>query len=489
MKKVVNDINPIINLDYPDPDVIRVGNVYYMVSTTMHFCPGCEILKSYNLVNWEHEAYVYDVIDSTPGQRLEDGKGIYGKGMWAATIRYHKGTFYILFVCNDTHKTYLYRSTDIKGPYKKSNVEGFYHDASLLFDDDGKIYIAYGNRQIYITELNEDMTGPKEGGLHRLAVSDTDKALLGYEGCHFYKINGKYYLFFIHSLEEYWKRVEAVFVSSDIRGEFIGKDCVNDDIGYFNSGVAQGGIVDTPLGNYYAILFQDRGAVGRIPVLLPVSFTEDGVIMGNEGAVPQSFEIEELNEDYIYKPLASSDMFDEFDGPSFGFKSFWQFNHEPDMKLIIKDSEKKCFGIITDRLCEDVRLSKNMLTQRLYYPKTRVSVKVDASHINEGDYAGLCILQYDYAFSAITKEADEYYLVVKKNDDTVVRRKLDSPIETLSFEADFEMGKDEALIEGEVLHKMYFKLEHFVGNRAGLFMYSTKQSGGHCLFSEFTISK
>ena len=90
-------INQMINLDYPDPDIIRVDNTYYMVSTTMHFMPGCEILRSNDLVNWEHATYVYDKLDSTKGQTLTDDEGIYGKGMWAASLRYHKGLFYICF--------------------------------------------------------------------------------------------------------------------------------------------------------------------------------------------------------------------------------------------------------------------------------------------------------------------------------------------------------------------------------------------------------
>lgn len=87
------EINPITRLDYPDPDVIRVDNTYYMVSTTMHFMPGCEILRSYDLVNWEHASYVYDVLDSTPGQKIEGEENIYGQGMWAASCVIIKESF------------------------------------------------------------------------------------------------------------------------------------------------------------------------------------------------------------------------------------------------------------------------------------------------------------------------------------------------------------------------------------------------------------
>ena len=111
--------NPILWTDYPDLDVIRVEDTYYMVSTTMHFMPGAVILRSYDLLHWEIASYVYDTLDSTPAQRLQGEKTIYGQGMWAASIRRHNGKFYICFVANDTHKTYLYQSETIEGPDPK----------------------------------------------------------------------------------------------------------------------------------------------------------------------------------------------------------------------------------------------------------------------------------------------------------------------------------------------------------------------------------
>ena len=187
----MKQINPILKLDYPDPDVIRVGNTYYMVSTTMYFMPGCEILRSYDLVHWEHASYVYERLDSTNRQCLEGKENAYGNGMWAASLRYHEGIFYICFVANDTHKTYLYTSEKIDGPWEKRELSGFYHDNSILFDDDGKVYIVYGNREIHITELDLEKGCAKEGGLDKVIVKDEDDAPLGYEGAHFYKINGK----------------------------------------------------------------------------------------------------------------------------------------------------------------------------------------------------------------------------------------------------------------------------------------------------------
>ena len=92
MKKLVN---PILKMDYPDPDVIRVGDTYYMVSTTMYFMPGCVILRSYDLAEWEIVGYVYDKLDDTPAERMEFEKNEYSGGMWAPSIRYWGEEFFL----------------------------------------------------------------------------------------------------------------------------------------------------------------------------------------------------------------------------------------------------------------------------------------------------------------------------------------------------------------------------------------------------------
>ena len=235
------------NMDIPDPDVIFHGGYYYLITTTMHFFPGGEILRSEDLKKWEHYSYVFDKLDSTPARRLEGDEHIYGKGMWAPSLRFNDGMFYVAFSSNDTHKTYLYRAEDLKGPWKLNEIKGFYHDLSLLFDN-GKAYIVYGNTQIHLTELNSDLTAPEEGGLDRIIVDDSGNPMLGYEGSHVYKIDGRYYLFLIHSLRDKWRRVEAMYVSDSLEGEFTGGDIFDDDLGIRDTGFAQGGVVKGPSG-------------------------------------------------------------------------------------------------------------------------------------------------------------------------------------------------------------------------------------------------
>ncbi|MBR5421534.1 MAG: family 43 glycosylhydrolase [Lachnospiraceae bacterium] len=523
-----DNINPLLRMDYPDPDVIRVGDTYYMVSTTMYFMPGCEILRSYDLRNWEHAAFVYERLDSTPAQRMEDGKNIYGQGMWAASLRWHEDCFYVIFVANDTQKTYLYRSKSIEGPWEKSEIEGFYHDNSLLFDDDGRVYIVYGNRDIHLTELEADLSGPKKGGLDRVILVDRDDAYLGYEGAHFYKINGKYYIFFIHMPKATARRTESCFVADSLEGEFRGGDVCGDDRGYCGSGVAQGGIVDTPEGDWYAILFQDSGAVGRIPILLPVHWKEGEEIpvFGEKGRVPESFPIPEGRPGYVYEPLAGSDDFKDVPAAadteeeykrkheSFGFKSRWQFNHEPELKLISRDTSAGTVRISTDRLSKNLVQAKNILTQRSSWPDSAAEVTVDASGLKEGDYAGLCLLESAYAFIALTRREGELWLVMKtrkapeglwgeRNDETpgdeqeAVKLKKGSSVR-LRAEADFMRMKDTARLHyiedgakkplgGEA--KLVFKLDHFTGVRFGLFVFSTREAGGSAVFSDFAYEK
>ena len=502
--------NPIIWADYPDLDVIRVEDTYYMVSTTMHFMPGCVILRSYDLINWEVATYVYDTLDDTCDQKLEGENQIYGKGMWAASLRYHNNKFYVCFVANDTKKTYLYTATEITGKWKKQVIEGFYHDCSLLFDSDGKVYIIYGNTDIHITELKEDLSGPKSNGLDKIIVTEKEEHYLGYEGAHLYKINGKYYAFFIHILKSKGRRTQACFVSNSLDEEFIGGEVFDDDMGYKNSGIAQGGIVDTPNGKWYAMLFQDRGAIGRVPVIVPMHFEEDFPIFDKEA--PKYIKIDSTRPGYEYTPMIGDDDFDyETDcNGKVRLKEFWQWNHNPDEKLWSVAEKYGVYRIRTGKISSNLNFAVNTLTQRAMGPQCEAIVTVDGRYLKNGDYAGICFLISTYGLIAITKEDDKYYLVMlaRKSDDKSIfgnllddepgteyeRVLLDRNKVTLKAKGNFIEGKDECefyyLNEMKwkklgVRHNMIWKMDQFVGCRLGLFLFSTKEFGGYAEFSKF----
>ena len=492
----------IIPADFPDPDIIRVDDTYYMVSTTMHFMPGCVILRSYNLVDWEFASYVFDQLEETPGQTLQDNKGVYGKGMWAACIRHQNGKFYISFVANDTHKTYLFTSEKIEGPWQKSEIPGFYHDMSLLFDDDGKVYCVSGNMNINLTEMEPDLSGPKAGGINKVIIQDNpENVILGYEGSHIYKINGKYYIFFIHIPKEKM-RTEACFVSDKIEGPYTGKDVLCSDLAGWNSGTAQGGLIQANDGNWYSIVFQDHGALGRIPVLVPVKFENDFPVFGNEGITPEVISVTDNRPDYEYQPLYSND----FTNPA------WQWNHIPDKSLIKLDSST--FEVKTGKTCINLTKAQNTLTQRTFTEHCSGNITLDASNLNDGDITGLAALEGEYGFIGISKKEGKFRLIVAEHkipyspwsmgvyddEEPVITAEKDIDLPEITLKADFnlEHGREQVQFSyydnksdkyvdfGEAV-KLRYTLDQFVGVRFALFCYSTKISGGSAKFKEFKI--
>lgn len=506
-------INPIIWADFPDPDIIRVDDTYYMVSTTMHMMPGCVILRSYDLANWEIATYVYETLDGTPGQRLMNDRGIYANGMWAPSFRYHKGRFYIVFAANDTKKTYLYTAESIEGPWDKKVIKCFYHDSSLLFDD-GRVYLVYGNREIWITELESNLAGPKAGGIHKLIIKDREDAILGLEGSHIYKINGKYYIFMIHiSSSGYKRRTQSCYISDKVDGPYVGGDILDDHMGYHNSGVAQGGIIDTPDGDWYAILFQDHGAVGRIPILIPMDWENDYPVLGIKGRVPVELSVKSTRPHYKYAPFVGDDDFRyklSSDG-KIHLKNYWQWNHEPDENCWSVTENPGYLRIRTSDIRLNVIKARNTLTQRTVGPKCEAIVTFNGEGINDGDYGGICALQSIYGFIGLTKENGQYYIVMLGRETPVTapgkwkeyndvepgtefeKVELDTPWVELKVVASFEENdraeffykvKDKWVKLGRTIDLRY-TLEQFMGCRFGLTYFSTKKYGGYGDFTDF----
>lgn len=130
-------LNPIIFADVPDMSMIRVGDTFYMASTTMHMCPGVPIMKSKDLVNWEIVSYAYDTLGDDDALSLVNGKSNYGRGSWASSLRYHNGIYYVATFSQTTDKTYIFRTNDIeKGKWEKTEFKPGFHDCSLVFDND-----------------------------------------------------------------------------------------------------------------------------------------------------------------------------------------------------------------------------------------------------------------------------------------------------------------------------------------------------------------
>nr|MCR5033385.1 family 43 glycosylhydrolase [Lachnospiraceae bacterium] len=440
---------------------------------------------------------------------------------------YHEGLFYVLFVALETHTTYLYTTKDMNKPWKRRTIEGFYHDASLLFDGE-RVFITYGNGDIHLTELKKDLSGPLPGGFDEVIISDNHNPILGYEGSHIYHIGDYYYVFLIHSLRDEWMRVEACFRSKHVEGPYEGKDILNDTRDYCSQGVAQGGIVEDAKGNWWGILFQDHGAVGRIPVLVPIHWEEGWPVLGENGRVPDQFRVpgedgdlhSEADTKKSVPDVNSLYQSDDFGAPSnvseatlrknygsYGFRSCWQFNHEPTLPLVGRRNHT--LFITTGKICQTVTDAQNTLTQRALFPACAAEVTLDASRLKVGDTAGLCALQGCYGFVGLRRTKDGLFIVMehkKASEDPSKPQDPHAPGITeacipfdgkklrLAVSLNFDRMRDEATFIYEEngawkqigpKHKLYFKLDHFTGCRFGLFAYATETIGGTAGFSKF----
>jgi beta-xylosidase len=498
--------NPIIWADVPDPDVIRVGDYYYMVSTTMHLSPGVPIMRSRDLVDWELISYVYDRLEENDSYHLTKGKHVYGKGSWAASIRYHEGSFYVCFASLDMKRTYIYRTEDIvQGPWVRSVLEGVYHDPSLFFEEDGRVYLIHGNGVIRITELTSDAGSVKKGGTDKIlldAVRSTN--LLNSEGSHFYKIRGRYYLFLIE-----WpkigtrRRIQWCYRSDSLLGDYEGRVVLNDDFHYGNHGVAQGGIIETPEGAWYGMLFQDHDAVGRIPILLPVTWQEGWPMMGIEGRVPLNLSIMTVE-----NPSASIVANDEFEYQENVLQLPWQWNHNPDPALWSLMARPGYLRLTTGSIAPNLMAARNTLTQRTLGPVFSCDTLLDAGGMKQGDYAGLAAFQNGYGMLGVrVREDGSKQLILAANDgsgDPAIQAELPLQNDRVALRIDFVFNsgsmsdlrlEDKAYFyysyDGRQWSEFAFKLpmkytlDHFMGYRAALFCYATSQIGGYADFDYY----
>lgn len=493
--------NPIVWADIPDLAVIRVGDVYYMSSTTMHLSPGLPIMKSGNLVNWQPVGYAYETLGDNDALTLRNGRNAYGAGSWASSLRFHDGWFYASTFSATTGKTHVYRTKDIEnGPWTESSFRPALHDHSLIFDDDGRAYMAHGGGDIRLIELTPDATAIKPGGVNQVIIPNASlvagpKVGLPAEGSQIRKISGKYYLFAV-AWPQRGMRTQLVFRADRITGPYEGRVALSD------AGVAQGGLIDTPQGDWYALLFQDHGAVGRVPFLVPVAWEDGWPVLGVGGKVPARLNIA-AGENTVSGIVAS----DEFDRrpdaagrPALALP--WQWNHNPDNELWSLTARPGHLRLTTGRVDGDFLAARNTLTQRTFGPECSGTVSLDVSHMKDGDFAGLGALQKRYGLVGVRMAGSAKSIVM-------VSAESDSPVEVASVplardtvflrvDCDFRNRADKAFFFhsgdgrqwtaiGKPL-RMAYTLPHFMGYRFALFNYATRTAGGFVDFDYFRVS-
>ncbi len=502
--------NPMLWADVPDPDIIRVGDTFYLVSTTMHLMPGAPIMKSKDLKNWETVGYIFDKLTDSPKYDLSPTEGtVYGRGQWATSLKYHKGKFYALLAPNEAGSmgdTYIFTADKAEGPWKIVSRMRHFHDCSLFFDDDDRVYVVYGTGEMM--ELKKDLSDVIEGTHRHIFKREADETGL-LEGSRMIKHNGKYYLLMIsHVYAPGRHRREVCYRADNIQGPYEKRTILQSEFGGF-SYEAQGTIVDTQDGDWYGIIFQDRAGVGRVLTVMPCRWIDGWPMLGDEeGKVPARVRPLKSGE-----PAKSIVCADDFSGEKLGLH--WQWNHNPVDKAWSLTERPGYLRLKTARVVPNLYLAPNTLTQRMEGPKCTGSVALDLSKMKDGDIAGLAAFNDNSAVMAIKKVGKKLTLELSEQKVKLSQRekkvenvdvKVVESVELkqqkiwLRIDANFVPrtdianfsysldGKEWTKIGGD--YRMGFDWQRFfMGTKFGIFNYATKKVGGYVDVDEFAYNK
>ena len=488
--------NPIVRADFPDPDVIRVGDTYYMVSTTMHHFPGATIIKSQDLVNWEYCANPLKQLLNNDKYNLKNNNNAYASGMWASSMKYHNGKFYLLINGNDD-KAWLLTAENPEGAWTVKRLSRNYYDPGMLFDN-GKVYIACGINHIMMCELDENFNFKKE---KKVIIRDDS----GLEGCHLYK-HGDYY--YIYATYGGWPSGQVVFRSKDPFGTYEEKVIVEKSYNNVPNTIHQGSLIEDIAGNWWTVMQEDLGALGRMPNLLPMKWVDDWPVMKRSGAPYKSFTDKITKPAYSgntrVKRLPTTDAFREY---PLGMQ--WEWNHLPDNNAWSLFDRPGWLRLMTSNVTTKLPQARNMLTQRIFAMKnkeTTGTVRIDTRGMTEGDRAGICILQDPYGMICI--EMVDGKLQLRWEQDKVRDNNSKSAEKTQAVElvdsiiylrAGIKYEENKAKFYYSTDNKTWkrfgnetsqsFNLSVFVGSRFGLFCYATKKKGGYADFDWFTTEE
>ena len=514
-------VNPMLWADTPDPDVIRVGDTFYMVTTTMHLMPGAPVMASKDLKHWETVGYIFDRLTDSPKYDLQEGT-VYGRGQWATSLKYHDGKFWALLAPNEAGpmgQTYIFTAPKAEGPWTIHSRLRHFHDATLFFDDDGTPYVFFGTGEM--CQLTRDLKGVVEGSLRHYFQREADERGL-LEGTRVIKHRGTYYALLIsHVYAPGRHRREVCYRTKDLNGKWEKNVILESDFGGF-SYLAQGTIVDTEEGDWYGIMFQDRGGVGRVLTLSPVRWIDGWPQLGDEqGKVPATMRpYRSLTPDpspngegsnYTRGIVCS----DEFSSSKLGLH--WQWNHNPIDKAWSLTERPGFLRLKTNRVVPNLYLAPNTLTQRMEGPTCSGFVCLDLSKMKDGDRAGLTAFNGDSGVLTVKKNGKKLTLEMSEQKVSLTDREkavtnvdekvietvdLKQPKVWLRIDGDFQPKHGDAAnffysLDGEQWtqigtknYRMVFDYRRFfMGTKFGIFNYATKKAGGYVDVDFFRYSK
>jgi beta-xylosidase len=404
--------NPILHADYSDPDVIRVADDYYMVSSSFEDIPGLPILHSKDLVNWS--ILTYALKRQPPFDHYSIPQ--HGAGVWAPSIRYYKNEFYIYYPDPD-FGIYLIKAKNAAGPWSEPIlVEGGKGliDPCPLWDDDGQVYIVYayaGSRAgiksiIAVKKLNKEGTKTIDEGVLVYDGHETDATI---EGPKFYKRNGYYYIFApAGGVSSGW---QLVLRSKNIYGPYErmvvmeqGKTAIN--------GPHQGAWVTTQKGEDWFLHFQDKEAYGRVVHLNPIKWVNDWPVIGldtdgdGKGEPVVTYKKPNVGKSY---PLQTPPESDEFNSNELGLQ--WQWVANPKATWNFMYPSKGVLRLYSDKIPDSAKNLwdvPNVLQQKFpaeeFMVTTKLSFAPNTKLVNEK--AGFAIMGLSYAGLALKSIKD-----------------------------------------------------------------------------------
>lgn len=414
--------NPVLHADYSDPDVVRVGNDFYMTASSFNCVPGLPVLHSKDLVNWNLIGYALNRL--MPEEFFS--KPQHGKGVWAPCIRYHNNEFYIFYPDPD-FGIYMVKAKEPTGPWSEpvlvKSGRGLI-DPSPLWDDDGKAYLVHafaGSRAgikslLVIQSMSPDGTTVMNDEVMIIDGHDDQPTV---EGPKFYKRNGYYYVFApAGGVPTGW---QLILRSKNVLGPYEQKIVLEQGSTSVN-GPHQGAWVDTPSGEHWFLHFQDKGAYGRIVHLQPMRWVDDWPVMGADhdgNGVGEPVMIHKKPSVGHTYPKKTPPDSDEFNTTRLGLQ--WQWHANPEVYWGFPTS-MGYYRMYCRPLPEDFTNFwdvPNLLLQKFPAPSFTATARLTFSARFDQEKVGLIVMGRDYAYASVKRENDKLYVsqTVCKNAD------------------------------------------------------------------------
>jgi beta-xylosidase len=406
--------NPVLHADYSDPDVCAVGEDYFLTASSFNCTPGLPILHSKDLVNWKIVNYALKKVE--PVEYYNEAR--HGKGVWAPSIRFHEGMYYIYWGDPD-FGIFMVKTRDPYGEWDKPVLvkagKGMI-DPCPLWDDDGRVYLAHAwagsrakfNSVLTVCELNKE--GTKVISDPVLVFDGNDGVNHTIEGAKFYKRNGFYYLFApAGGVVSGW---QLVMRSKNVYGPYEPRIVMAQGKTDIN-GPHQGGWVDTPAGESWFLHFQDKGAYGRVLHLNPMKWVNDWPVIGvdkdGDGCGDPVSRYRKPKTDKTY-PIETPVESDEFDTRKLGLQWEWHANYQDVFGFTTNMGYVRIYGHELSPHFKNFWEVPNLLMQKFPAEEFTATAKLKVSAKDDGQLSGLIIMGWDYSWIGVEKQEEKFLL-------------------------------------------------------------------------------